>query len=233
MRTITPAQIAVFMSLMLVVASASVATTGLLFGPLALGDFRGIVLVCVGVLVFFLFTIVAYRLFLFVAPLEIGPLAPGSRAEFVYHVYELFYLSIFYSVTRTYFVPVPLMRLVYMALGARFGANSYSAGTIFDPPLISVGDHCIIGHDSLLFCHVVEGDNLELYPIRIGNGVTIGGRAVIMPGVTIGDGAIVAINAVVMKGSRIGPREVWSGNPARRRSSLKSAESPEPTDLEA
>jgi len=221
MRKITFAQTALFAALLLLAFMLGVATAWWLLGRVPLGDFRGVVLVFAALVFCFLYLLALYRMFLRVAPLTEGPIAKGSREEFVYHVYELFYLAVFYSLTRNNIVPVPLMRLVYQALGARLGTNSYSAGTLLDPPLTTIGDNCIIGHDAVLFCHVVEGDNLELHPIRIGNNVTIGGRAMVMPGVTIGDGAIVAMMSVVMKGSRIGPGEVWGGNPARRRSIVR------------
>jgi acetyltransferase-like isoleucine patch superfamily enzyme len=221
MRKITLAQTALFAALLLLAFMLGVATTWWLLGRVPLGDFRGVVLVFAALVFCFLYLLALYRIFLRVAPLTEGPIAKGSREEFVYHVYELFYLAVFYSLTRTNIVPVPLMRLVYQGLGARLGTNSYSAGTLLDPPLTTIGDNCIIGHDAVLFCHVVEGDNLELHPIRIGNNVTIGGRAMVMPGATIGDGAIVAMMSVVMKGSQIGAGEVWGGNPARKRSIVR------------
>lgn len=50
-------------------------------------------------------------------------------------------------------------------------------------------------------------------PVRIGNDVWIGNRAVIMGGVTVGDGAIVAAGAVVTKD--VPPYAVVGGVPAR------------------
>ena len=52
--------------------------------------------------------------------------------------------------------------------------------------------------------------------MRIGNDVTIGAHAVVMPDVEIGDGAIVSVGAVVTKGTRIGCAEIWGGVPAQR-----------------
>ena len=108
------------------------------------------------------------------------------------------------------------MRLVYLALGAKLGDNTYSGGTILDPPLVRIGSNTIIGHDAVLFSHAMEGDSLELATIEIGNNVTIGAKAVIMPGVKIGDYAIIAVNAVVIKGTQVGPGERWGGIPAQR-----------------
>lgn len=50
-------------------------------------------------------------------------------------------------------------------------------------------------------------------PVKIGENVWIGGRAVILPGVEIGDGATVAAGSVVTKS--VPPRVLVAGNPAR------------------
>ena len=49
---------------------------------------------------------------------------------------------------------------------------------------------------------------------RVGRGASIGGGAVILPGVTIGAGAMIGAGAVVTKDVPAG--ETWAGNPARR-----------------
>jgi acetyltransferase-like isoleucine patch superfamily enzyme len=49
---------------------------------------------------------------------------------------------------------------------------------------------------------------------RVGRGASIGGGAVILPGVTIGEGAMIGAGAVVTKD--VPPGETWIGNPARR-----------------
>ena len=213
MRKIAPAQVAVFVSLLGAALLLALLTTGLLFGSLPLGDFRGVVLLLAAVLLVYVYAIALYLIYF---PLRAGAIAPGSRAEFGYHVYLLFHLVLFHTFTRGLWVPVPVMRLIYLALGARLGAETYSAGTILDPPLTEVGARSIIGHDAVLFSHVVEGADLSLAPIRIGDDVTIGAKAVIMPGVVIENGAIVAVGAVVSKGAHIGARELWGGVPARR-----------------
>jgi succinyltransferase-like protein len=216
MRKITLAQTVCFASLLLLACGLGVGTTMLTLATLPLGDFRGVVLVFAAIAFIYSYAIALYRAFLYLVPLKAGFLQPGSREEFSYHVYLLFYLVLFQPLTRSLFIPVPLMRLIYQALGARLGTNSYSAGTILDPPLTRVGDNCIIGHDAVLFSHAVEGDDLALAPIHIGHNVTVGAKAVIQPGVIIDDGAIVAVNAVVSKGTHVGPGELWGGIPARR-----------------
>lgn len=54
----------------------------------------------------------------------------------------------------------------------------------------------------------------EYYDVRIGDGVWVGARATILPGVTIGEGAVIAAGAVVAKDCE--PRGLYGGVPARR-----------------
>lgn len=216
MRKIGVAEILTFMGLLGGILLLALATTSLVFGSLPLGDFRGVALVAAAVLSVYLYAFAAYRLFLFFMPLREGAIGERSREEFTYHVYLLFYLILFYPVMRSGAVPVPLMRLVYQALGARLGGNTYSSGIILDPPFVEIGTNSIVGQYALLVPHVIEGQRLAHHKIRIGNNVTIGAHAVVLSGVSIGDHAIVATGAVVKKGTQIGPNEVWGGVPARR-----------------
>lgn len=216
MRKITPLQIMCFLLLFSLALALGIGTTALVFGDLPLGDFRGVFLVFTATILIYAYVIGVYRLFLWMTPLSEGDIAPESHEEFIYHVYLLFCLIFFQPLIRSLIVPVPLMRVIYLALGAKMGFNSYSGGALLDPPLTEMGEHCIIGHDAVLFCHVIEGNHLALARIRLGNHVTIGAKAVLMAGVTVDDHAIVAVNAVVLKGTRIGPGEHWAGIPARR-----------------
>lgn len=216
MRTISLGQILFFQVLLLIILALGIATSWYLLGTLHLGDFRGVVLILSAVIFIYLYAFLVYRLFLWRWPLHEGYIPEDSREEFVAQVNTLFYLLLFYSLTRTNFIPVPLMRLVYLALGARLGSNTYSAGTILDPPLTSIGENSIIGHNAVLFSHAIEGRHLSLNAIRIGNNVTVGANAVVMSGVEIGDGAIVSAGAVVLKGTRIGAGEIWGGVPAKQ-----------------
>lgn len=216
MRKITPGQIAVFATLLTLALLLALASTVLLVRPSFTGAFYGVSTLIAFALLLCLWSIALYRLSHRFLPLVEGELPAGSRAEFAYQVDTLFRLVLFYPLIRTYFIPTPLMRLVYLALGARMGDNTYSGGAILDPALTELGANTIVGHDAVLFSHVIEGDDMALARVRIGDNVTIGAKAVIMPGVEIGDDAIVSVGAVVSKGTRIGPGETWGGIPARR-----------------
>lgn len=67
---------------------------------------------------------------------------------------------------------------------------------------------CTASHD------VTRPDRpLTTAPITICDGVWIGARATVLPGVTIGEGAVVAANAVVTKD--VPPWVIVGGNPAK------------------
>lgn len=213
MRKITFGPVAIFFVCLSIAIGFAALTTAALLDLIPLGEFRGVIGVAIGLVSVYVFALLLYRVLLLVTPLREGPIAEGSRDEFNYHVYVLFHLILFQLLTRS--VPVPLTRAIYRALGARLGNNTYSAGTILDPPLTIVGHNTIIGYDAVLISHLVNGRELSLAAIRIGDNVTIGAKAVIMPGVVIGDGAIVGVGAVVAKHCRIGSGERWGGIPAR------------------
>lgn len=216
MRKITPMQIAVFVLLFSVILIFGIITSSLLYHLLPPSDFRGILIACFGVIVTYCYAFLVYRFFLFCCPLREGIIPAGTKAELAAQVNILFYLILFNSLIRTNFIPVPLLKLIYLALGARLGENSFSAGALLDPPLTEIGNDCIIGHNAALFCHAIEGQSFSLSRIKIGNNVTIGAMSVIMSGVEIGDGAIVSAGSVVIKNTRIASGEVWGGIPAKR-----------------
>lgn len=82
---------------------------------------------------------------------------------------------------------------------------------------IFIGKGCAIARDVIIRDydgHTIEHDGFQIaMPIKIGNHVWIGNRAMILKGVTIGDGAIIAAGAIVTKDV---PAEcVAAGIPAR------------------
>lgn len=214
MRKITTIQITVFLILLTVVITLGVSTTAFLGSFVPSGELRGVALCLICVILILVYGIAIYRAFLRFFPLQPGEIGQGSRQEFIYHVYILFYLILFYPVMRSGFVPAPIMRAIYLALGARLGGNTYSMGLIHDPIFVEIGDNSVIGQGALLIPHVIEGARLAHYPIKMGSNVTIGAHACVLAGTSIGDGAVVATGAVVRKGTQIQPGETWGGVPA-------------------
>jgi acetyltransferase-like isoleucine patch superfamily enzyme len=108
-------------------------------------------------------------------------------------------------------------------VGARVGMSST---VICAGKLIEVGEGTIFGAGAMVVdndFHIPQGEwdwsyNSELSgkiakPVKIGRGVFVGARAIVLKGVTIGDRAIIGAGAVVTKDVPAGHTAV--GNPAR------------------
>ena len=81
---------------------------------------------------------------------------------------------------------------------------------------IYIGDSCNIGRDVIIRDydgHLIDAEERISAPIKIGNHVWIGQRAIILKGVTIGDGAVIAAGAIVTKD--VPARTLAAGVPAR------------------
>lgn len=93
--------------------------------------------------------------------------------------------------------------------------------TILDTASVRIGDQCQLGPHVQIYCaehhldpikRTVEG--LEIArPVTIGRQVWIGGRAIILAGVSVGDGAVIGAGSVVTRDVAAG--SVVAGNPAR------------------
>ena len=89
--------------------------------------------------------------------------------------------------------------------------NLYSVDKIIIGTKVAISREAFICTAS----HAITNPNRPLVtaPVTICDGVWIGARAIILPGVTIGEGAVVAAGAVVTKD--VEPWSVVGGNPAK------------------
>jgi acetyltransferase-like isoleucine patch superfamily enzyme len=92
-----------------------------------------------------------------------------------------------------------LYRWTGMRVGDRCSFGLCAMVDIFFPHLITVGENCIFGYESLLLAHEFLQGELRVGPVVIGHHVTVGSRSVVLPGVTIGDGAVVSAMSLVNK----------------------------------
>jgi len=99
-------------------------------------------------------------------------------------------------------------------IGARTKIQSHS----FICELVTIGDDCFIGHGVMFINDLFEdggparGDKTKWKSTQIGNNVSIGSNATILP-VQICDGCVIGAGAVVTK--NITEPGVYVGNPAR------------------
>lgn len=216
MRKINLSSIVVFCTLLCLSCVLSFKVSERFVGFLELRDsnlvFQGLVFV----LLLYVLNILFYRIFLMMWPVKVGWVDHGGIQEMRYNIYVLYYLILFNALLPTFRWPVPLMRLIYLGLGAHLGPNTYSAGVILDPPLVQIGSNTILGFDSLICPHSVEGRDIYFSPIFIGDNVTVGMRSTVMAGVRIENDCIVAAGSIVIKGSHLRKGEIWGGVPARK-----------------
>lgn len=101
-----------------------------------------------------------------------------------------------------------------VVIGARTKVQSHS----FICELVTIGNDCFIGHgvmfinDPFLAGGPARGDKTKWRAVNIGNNVSIGSNATIMP-VTICDNTVIGAGAVVTKD--INTPGIYAGNPAR------------------
>lgn len=223
MRKIPPTPILQFVALVSIEAACAITLTRYAVMPWIADDFRGIVALIAAIMLFYMLAIAVFRVMERFSPITPGEIAPGSRMERRVFVYLLHYLLLFNPLIFSRTLPVPFMRLISQALGAKMGDNSYCSGIMMDPQFVSIGRDSIVGNSAMIIPHVLEGERLGFYPVRIGDRATIGARAILMADVEVGDDATVAVQAVVTKGTRIPAGEIWGGVPARRLKSRPQA----------
>lgn len=107
-----------------------------------------------------------------------------------------------------------------VSIGPRVGM---SAAIVCAGVSIEIGEGTIIGSGAIVLdndFHAPTGDwdwmdehHTTARPVRIGRGVFIGTRAIVLKGVTVGDRAVIGAGAVVVEDVPAG--SVVAGNPAR------------------
>ncbi len=217
MRKIKIFQILIFSCLFIICAAAAVYTSSTLTALIldANVGYKDLCVFFLSILIFYVYIILVFRGFLHLFPLKTGYIERDSKDETIYHIYLLFFIMGFYPLMRSGFLPFPLLRLLYLSLGAKMGDNSFTGGIIHDPIFVKIGKNCNLGQGSLLVPHQIEGDKLSHQPIIIGDNCTIGALSIIFQNVKVGNNSIVAASAVVTKGTIIGDDEIWGGVPAK------------------
>jgi maltose O-acetyltransferase len=92
--------------------------------------------------------------------------------------------------------------LCLLTIGEQCGFNQ---GCFFElEERITIGDHVAVGHDVMFLTRTAEvgrsgqrRGGVRRAPIMIDNGVWLGARSTVMPGVTIGAGAVIGASVVV------------------------------------
>ena len=102
--------------------------------------------------------------------------------------------------------------------GVRIGADCRIQSHSFLCELLTIGDRCFIGHGAMFVNDPfrsggpARGDRTQWGAIVLGNDISIGSNATIMP-VRLADGVVVGAGAVVTRD--LTERGIYAGNPAR------------------
>ncbi|MGD0645181.1 MAG: acyltransferase [Candidatus Bathyarchaeia archaeon] len=100
----------------------------------------------------------------------------------------------------------------------KIGNSVYCNGAIISSTAsIEIGNAVVISSYALIIDHDgfgLDGNPALERPVKIGNKVWIGTRAVILKGVTVGDHSVVGAAAVVTKD--VEANTIVAGNPARK-----------------
>jgi acetyltransferase-like isoleucine patch superfamily enzyme len=102
--------------------------------------------------------------------------------------------------------------------GAKIGARTRVQSHAFICDLVTIGDDCFIGHGVMFVNDLFQtggparGDRTQYRETHIGNNVSLGSNATILP-VRICDGAVVGAGAVVTKDITV--KGIYAGNPAK------------------
>ncbi len=140
--------------------------------------------------------------------LEDGYYEPESENWLLYEYFEVYYILFPYF--AGFFSVFLDTKPRHQAFGAKIGKNSIVGnGRLFNPERTIIGDNCFFGYDAIMSGHVYEGRRLYLKTVKLGNNVTVGANAVILPGADIGDNVIVGANTVVPKDKVIPPNTIW------------------------
>ena len=82
---------------------------------------------------------------------------------------------------------------------------------------LEIGDYASISYDTIIYTasHKSNSINFEGYKakVKIEQGVWVGARTIILPGVEIGKNSVIGAGSVVNK--KIQPDQIWGGSPAR------------------
>lgn len=143
---------------------------------------------------------------------EFGAGAPQAQRWLLLNGLHYIYVKTFLDFLRL----SPWLNTYLRLMGAKVGKGCViNTRGIADLPLIEMGDEVMVGGDAVIICHAVYDGKLKLERTRIGDRVTIGLEAVILPGVTIEEDATLAARACVIPGVRVTRGAVWAGTPAR------------------
>ncbi|MEU8774291.1 Pls/PosA family non-ribosomal peptide synthetase [Streptomyces sp. NPDC048606] len=108
----------------------------------------------------------------------------------------------------------PWLERYARALGAKVGREVDLHSLPPVTGMLTLGRGCAVESEVDLCGHWLDGDRLEIGPVRVGAGAVVGTRSILFPGARVGKGAEVAPGSAVVGQVPTGQR--WGGAPAAK-----------------
>ena len=100
------------------------------------------------------------------------------------------------------------IKIYLRVAGAKVGKESFvNSHNIYDPYLLEIGDHVLIGGEAFLNCHLYENGFLNLGKIILGEGTTVGGCTYLTPGTVTGKNSTIGMYSYLRRNTTVGDGE--------------------------
>lgn len=148
-----------------------------------------------------------------------GRMLLSSPRAFSWFVLDRIMKIMFRSPFRALLEANALLRMLfYRGMGARVDWTLMigQGVKLTEPWLVTLGHHVLLGDNSHLASHKVEGSVVTLEDIEIGDETVVGAGAIVFPGCRIGKNVTVGAKSTVSRGTVIPDGETWVGVPAKK-----------------
>jgi non-ribosomal peptide synthetase-like protein len=112
----------------------------------------------------------------------------------------------------------PLMSPYLALMGTKVGRDVWcDTLTITEFDTVTLDDDCSLNRRCCIETHLFHDRVMSIGPIRIGAGASVGPSSAVLPDATLGDGCSVGGRAVVLRGESLPPHTRWHGAPVEAR----------------
>ncbi|MEV7548690.1 Pls/PosA family non-ribosomal peptide synthetase [Amycolatopsis sp. NPDC089917] len=111
-------------------------------------------------------------------------------------------------------VGTPLHTVLLRAYGAKIGRGVVcETKWLPEPDLVTIGDGAVVERGCVVQTHLFQDRVLQLGPVTIGAGATLGPHAITLFDTTVGTGSTIGANSLVMRGEHLPAGRRFLGNP--------------------
>ncbi|SFW86492.1 Pls/PosA family non-ribosomal peptide synthetase [Amycolatopsis australiensis] len=111
-------------------------------------------------------------------------------------------------------VGTPLHTALLRAYGAKIGRGVVcETKWLPEPDLVEIGDGAVVERGCVVQTHLFQDRVLQLGPVALGPGATLGPHAITLFDTSLGAGSRIGANSLVMRGERVPAGRRFAGNP--------------------